>query len=71
MSNFHKHLQALLKDAGSQHALAASLGLTQQGVSYLMTDAKNISPKLAIKVEKLTGGKVSRADLRPDLWGAA
>jgi DNA-binding transcriptional regulator YdaS (Cro superfamily) len=27
------------------------------------------SPSLAIELEKLTKGKVTRADLRPDLWG--
>jgi hypothetical protein len=25
-------------------------------------------PQAAIEIERLTGGKVSRAELRPDLW---
>jgi DNA-binding transcriptional regulator YdaS (Cro superfamily) len=27
------------------------------------------SPALAMELERLTKGKVTRADLRPDLWG--
>ena len=27
------------------------------------------SPKFAMWLEKVTGGKVSKAELRPDLWG--
>jgi hypothetical protein len=26
-------------------------------------------PETAMEIERLTGGKVTRAELRPDLWG--
>lgn len=71
MSDFKTILHSAVKKAGSQKALADAMGITQQGVSYLLNDAENISAELAIAVERATGGEISRADLRPDLFGAA
>lgn len=71
MSDFKTILRGAVEKAGSQKALADAMGITQQGVSYLLNDAENISAELAIAVERATGGEVKRADLRPDLFASA
>ena len=71
MSNFKLHIQEAVKIAGTQKALAEAIGVSQQGISYLLTDAKDISPEIAVAIDKFTGGKISKADLRPDIWEAA
>jgi DNA-binding transcriptional regulator YdaS (Cro superfamily) len=47
------------------------MGCSQQYISWLLSDAKQISVEKALQVEKVTGGAVSRHDLRPDVFGAA
>jgi len=53
---------------GSQAALAAELGKSQQLVSFLCTHATEISAEDAIGIHRVTGGKVPASALRPDLW---
>lgn len=65
------HIQRAVERAGSQKALAEALGISQQGVSYLMTDAKNISAEIAVAIDRYTNGEISKAALRPDLFSAA
>lgn len=71
MSIFRHHLERAVKLAGSQRALAQKAGLSQQGISWLLNDADQISAEVAIKVERATGGAVTRQMLRPDLFGEA
>lgn len=71
MSNFKLHIQRAVEIAGTQKALAEAIGISQQGVSYLLTDAKDISPEIAAAIHKFTNGKVSKQILRPDIWEAA
>jgi DNA-binding transcriptional regulator YdaS (Cro superfamily) len=68
MQHFRETLQDLIDEAGSQSELAVNLGITQQNVSRLMTRGKRVSPELAVKIELMTGGKIKRSDLRPDLF---
>ena len=57
---------------GSQKALADRLGVTQSIVWYWLEKAKKGCPaEHAVKIEAVTGGKVTRHDLRPDLWPAS
>lgn len=60
-----------VKIAGSQQKLADALGCSQQHISYLLNDAQEITAEFALRMEKATGGKVSRHELRPDIFGAA
>jgi DNA-binding transcriptional regulator YdaS (Cro superfamily) len=57
---------------GSQAALARALSVTPVTVGqWLKPDDKtgrHVPPKQCVRIEKLTGGKVSRRDLRPDDW---
>lgn len=66
------HQEALtraIEIAGSQSALARSIGKTQQLVSLLLKGAK-ISAEVAVAIEGATEGKVHRHELRPDLFEA-
>lgn len=71
MANFRLHIQEAVKIAGTQKALADAIGISQQGVSYLLTDAKDISPEIAAAIDTFTQGKISKSELRPDIWKAA
>lgn len=54
----------------SQSALARALGIKQQNVSYWLHDGKGKVPaEYCAKIARATGGKVTRHDLRPDLFG--
>ena len=58
-----------IKMFGSQKAFAARIGASQTAVSYWLNGGKEIPPKRAVQIEAVTGGEVSRKELRPDLWG--
>lgn len=59
---------------GSQRALAAALGVTAVTVNqWLQIDVarrRPVPPKQCVRIERLTGGRISRRDLRPDDWEA-
>lgn len=65
----------LLKDAvkvvGSQTKLAQALGISQQGVSYIINHASTVPAEIAVGIDRLTNGKISKFDLRPDIFGDA
>lgn len=71
MNDARNLLQKAINKAGSQQALAAAIGVSQQHVSYLMTKARRIPAEIAIAVERATDGEVSRNELRPDIFGDA
>lgn len=48
---------------------ARRLGVTRQAMHQWMTGAELVAPSRALEIERLTGGKVTRPDLRPDLFG--
>lgn len=52
---------------GSQTALAAKIGVRPQAVQQWV--ATGIAPvRRVIAIEQATGGKVSRCELRPDIY---
>jgi DNA-binding transcriptional regulator YdaS (Cro superfamily) len=67
----HKALirRALKLYGGSQTKLAEAMGCTQQQVWFLLERSKGVSAEMALAVERATGGKVTRKELRPDLFG--
>lgn len=68
----HKALvETAISIVGTQQKLAELIGLSQQGVSYLLNEADVVSAEVAIKIDRATGGKVSKEKLRPDLFGKA
>lgn len=57
--------------AGSQHRLAEVSGLSQQFISKLQRGERGVTAETALAIERATNGRVSRHDLRPDLWPAS
>lgn len=53
---------------GSQGKLGKKLGITQQGVYYLLYKAEKVTGEMALAIESATNGKVTRKMLRPDLF---
>jgi len=66
-----KLLMDAVKEAGSQSKLAEVLGISQQGVSYIINHADTVSAEIALRIDKFTKGKIRKADLRPDIFGDA
>ncbi|WP_342640919.1 helix-turn-helix domain-containing protein [Rhodoligotrophos ferricapiens] len=54
---------------GGQSRLAELIGTTQSHVWYWLTRAKRGVPgEFVLRIEEVTGGRVSRHDLRPDIY---
>lgn len=65
----HKsHLLDAIEFFGSQQKLAEAIGYSQQGISFAM-HAPQISARMAAAIHKATEGKISRAEMRPDIFG--
>lgn len=57
---------------GSQSALARAIGVSQQRVAYWLNQAKRGVPAEHVHaIEQATGGRVTAAQLRPDIFGKA
>lgn len=57
------------KPRGTQRDLAIKLGISKTWLSLISTGRKPPSPELSMEIEKHTGGKVKRVQLRPDIFG--
>lgn len=57
------------KKRGAKDALARELGISRTWMSQVISGREVCSPELAVEIERLTGGAVTRKDLRPDLFG--
>ena len=67
-----KPIQRAIKLVGTQQKLADALGLKSQGqVTQWVTGRRPVPPKQCIPIELATGGKVTRYELRPDVFGPA
>jgi len=64
-------LQDYFKDKkrGAKDALSKELGISRTWMSQLIQGRQVCSPELAVEIERLTVGAVTRKDLRPDLFG--
>jgi DNA-binding transcriptional regulator YdaS (Cro superfamily) len=71
MTTFRDHIRQAIELAGSQRALAEKIGLSQQGISYLLNEAPQVSAEIAIAIERATDGQIRREKLRPDIFGEA
>ena len=63
-------VKALVKDAfkGNVSALARALGLTPQTVGAVLRKGSRVPASWCVKLERLSNGRISRHDLRPDLY---
>ncbi len=53
---------------GSQKALADLLGVTRSAVNQYKADGRQVPVEHCAAIERATGGRVTRRDLRPDDW---
>ena len=65
-------IQRATKAVGTQADLAKALGLMSQSqISQWVKGRRPVPPKWCIKIEQVTGGVVTRYELRPDVFGLA
>lgn len=63
-------LKTYLDETGTtQTALAKQLACSQGLVNQWLTGLQRITAERAVQIEQATGGKVTAAELRPDLFG--
>lgn len=58
-----------LLDTAGRAALALKCGSSVQYLYLIFSGHKVSGPRLAVKIEEATDGKVKRTDLRPDIFG--
>jgi TorA maturation chaperone TorD len=61
-------LAAAVDLVGGQAKLARILGVTQPNVWHWLHKSERVPGEYVLKIEQATGGKISRHDLRPDLY---
>lgn len=61
-------IQNAVEILGSQSALAASIGVSPSFVNQLVNGLRPVPPKLCRRIEVATAGKVTRKQLRPDIF---
>lgn len=59
----------LQKNEISQERFGKTLGVTQGAVWQWLKGETRITAERAIQIEKVTGGAITRHDLRPDVFG--
>ena len=62
------HLERASTIAGSQSELARAIGVNRALINHMTAGRRAITAEMAVAIEKVTKGAVSRADLRPDLF---
>lgn len=68
MSDKHSEIARAIEICGGQVPLAVRAGVRQQTISKLLNRQHAVSAEVAVKIERATEGKVTRIDLRPDLF---
>ena len=62
-----KKLNEAIKIAGSQVSMAKKLGVEPPVVFHWKK--RGVPAKYCLRIERITGGKVTASDLRPDIFG--
>lgn len=63
-----KPLQRAIEEVGSQAELARRIGKKQAHVWNWLNRDKTVPAEAVLSIEEATGGKVTRHELRPDLY---
>lgn len=61
-------LEKAINLANGQSELARKCGISQQKISYWLRKAKRVPAEHVISIERATGGRVTRHELRPDIY---
>ena len=67
MSTNQTLIIAAIERFGSEAKAAAAAGVSQPVINEAKKTGR-VGPKLAIGLDRATGGEISKSDLRPDLW---
>jgi len=59
----------LTKPRGAKAAMAEALGISRTWMALVIAGRRKPSPERAIIISRMTNGEVTKADLRPDLFG--
>lgn len=62
-------LKQAIEVAGTQQKLAALIGKQQGHVAKWLHRDRKVPAEMCLPIERATGGKVTRYDLRPDIFG--
>lgn len=62
-------IQRAIDHFGSESAAAKAAGVSQPTLNQAKRTGR-IGPKTALGLDRATNGKISKHDLRPDLWDA-
>ena len=71
MNTPNQAIQQAVNIVGGQTRLASALNVKQQNVWVWLRLAKKVPAERCAAIERATGGKVTRYDLRPDVFGPA
>lgn len=61
--------RAIEASGGRQSELAKAIGVAPQALNQWVTGVRPVPAKHCIAIEQAAGGKVTRHDLRPDVFG--
>lgn len=64
-------IERAVEICGSQRLLAEAAGVTPSFVSQWVTEARPVPATKCQKIEAATNGAVTKAELRPDVFGAS
>lgn len=59
----NKPLMAWIEQAGSQKAAAAQIGVAQSLISQILSGHRRITPRIAERIERASGGAVRKERL--------
>lgn len=62
-------LHTYIADTGRRRSLAEGVNANPDYLWQIATGRRNASTSLATAIEAFTEGEVTRASLRPDVWG--
>lgn len=64
-------IEKAVVEAGGQTSLANAIGVSPSFVNQWLTGARPVPATRCRAIEDATGGKITRAELRPDVFGEA
>ena len=67
MQTVSQLLLALIERFGSEAKAARAVGVAQPTLNEAKKKG-SVGPRLAMGIDRATGGEISKSDLRPDLW---
>jgi DNA-binding transcriptional regulator YdaS (Cro superfamily) len=67
MANIRQLIQKAIAEFGSEARLAKAAGVTQPAINEAKQKGR-VGHRLALGISRATEGRISKHDLRPDIW---